>query len=236
MATSRSWRDRIVHIAMLAACVGLLGWGGKAHALAYFTGPDGFGFSSDDLDEELDPTYRIDSAEEFVPAGSRQLNDGGFVLAFSSKQTVKKKEHGHFRITVEWKIKNKTGSKIDSALLLLTSLAGPPDYEDYSGVPIHVLVNSSKPQDFTVARFDRETEDMYFLGFLLENMKPGNKGVVKAKFKYDVLRDGGLINRTAPALGVAAVLDPKFIPEPSAIVLLGVGAASITWWSRRRRS
>jgi hypothetical protein len=223
---------------MLAACVALL-WGGQAHALAYFTGPDGFGFANDSSDP-LEPSFVIAADDEFSGAGSRQLNDGTFDLAFNSKQKVKKKGKGHFRIKVQWTIKNKTGDDLDEALLLITALGQPSDFPDYNGVPIEVKEGSAKPNPFTVARFDRTSgDDMFFLGFLLEDMAPGKDGKVKVKFKYDVFREGGLVKvdgeKLPPALGVAAVLDPTAVPEPSSTMLLGAGAVTLTWWSRRRR-
>ncbi|MGH0037498.1 MAG: PEP-CTERM sorting domain-containing protein [Myxococcota bacterium] len=219
-------------------CAALIGWGGQAQALAYFNGPDGFGFANDPSDP-LAESFIVADDDEFTGAGSRQLNDGSFALAFDSKQTVKKKGKGHFRIKVEWTIKNKTGDTLDEALLLITALGQPTDFPDYNGVPIKIKQGTAKGLPFSVTRFDRTGEDMYFLGFALQDMAPGKDGKVKVRFKYDVFRNGGLVKvdgeKVPPALGVAAVLDPTPVPEPSATMLLGVGAAGITWWSRRRR-
>ncbi len=233
------WRERMRGAAMLAALGLALGWGGQAHALAYFTGPEGFGFDNPSV--VLAPEFVVLSIEDFSPAGSRELDDDGeFALAFRSKQDVKRKGKGHFRIKVEWTVKNKTESKLDEVMLLLTALGGPdtgfPQFPDYSGVPIDLKLKSAKPDPFRILHYDNGLDDFFFAGFLLKNMKPGNKGKTKLKFKYDVFREGGLIDRTPPALGVAALIDPTPVPEPSTFMLLGVGAAGITGWSRRRRA
>lgn len=224
-----------------ATSLALLLVAAPAGAVPYFNGPLGFGFDNETLDEPLPRDFSIRGPEQWQAAGSESLDPGGeFVLSLTSKTKVRRKpKDGRIRVKVRWKVRNTSGEDLENAFLFFSALGEPPDFPDYSDIPIDIRfdqLSKKKAEMVHVAHFVNDGQSFDFLGFLLDEIRAGKKKKIKFDFEVEAEQ---LVEATPPALGLAAVIDPEPyepVPEPAAWVLLGVGAGGLVWWRRRHRA
>jgi hypothetical protein len=223
MRTRYRWNIRSRMRARMTASIALavmIFMAPTAWAVTYFDGPHGFGFEPP---KGTKGDFRIGSAEDWRPAGSKELDlDGDFEIVLKSQQTIIEKDD-YFKVKVTWRLKNKTGEALDNALIFFSELGPPPFFPDYEGRTVDLKSTGSK--DFSVIRYSNDDgEDFAFLGWSLLDFEPGTDGMRKRKFKYRV--EGDLVNRRTPALGVSTVFNAVPVPEPSTTILLATGFAA----------
>lgn len=215
---------------LVLALVGFLVFGvDNALAIPYFNGPGGFGFDNSELD--LSPKYLIESPDEFHAAGSIELNTGDFEIVLDVEQEITVRNDS-FVVDVTWRVRNKLDETIDNVLVLFTALDGPPDFPDYSGAaPFELTKRNGNP--FPIAVYESAGTDYYFAGFSIKDLEHGKQNARERHFRYVV--DGSILDGRTPALGVAAVFDPKVVPEPGTLPLMGAGVLAVAGLLRRRR-
>lgn len=215
-------------VRVLSVAVVMLVTATSASAVTYFDGPQGFGF---DPSEAPEGGFRILSADDWRPAGSKELNfDGDFEIVLKAKQTIVEKDD-FFKVKVTWRLKNKTGETLDNALVFFSELGPPPFFPDYEGRTVDL--KSTGNNDLSVIRYTNgDGEDFAFLGWAITDFEAGADGMRTRKFKYKV--EGDIVDRRTPALGVSSVFNAVPVPEPSTTLLLATGVVASL--AARRRS